>query len=172
MSDKPKQMKDLPTHLMKIADLIPADYNPRQLTEKQFNDIKASISKFGFIDPVIVNQHPDRKNIIVGGHQRCRVAADLGYKEVPTVFVNLSLEEEKELNVRHNKNTGDWDFDILANQFEMPDLINWGFEEADFGGFGSFGDDDDEDEDTAPRGSGEVQCPKCGEIFNAAKHRL
>jgi len=58
----------------KITELLEAEYNPRQLTEKQYDDLTASIKKFGFVDPIIVNKHPDRDNVVVGGHQRLKVA--------------------------------------------------------------------------------------------------
>lgn len=51
----------------KIAELIPAEYNPRGLTDKERADLRGSLERFGMVDPVIVNVHPDRKNIIVGG---------------------------------------------------------------------------------------------------------
>ncbi len=113
------------------SKLIPAEYNPRTLNSKQRRDITASLEEVGFVDPVIVNQHPDRKNIIVGGHQRVKVAQEIGYDEVPVFYVNLELEKEKELNVRLNKNTGDWDFDALEEFFEVDDLMEWGFEDCE-----------------------------------------
>jgi len=116
-----------------IDALMPADYNPRVLTEKQYSDIKDSLIEFGFIDPVIVNQNAERNNIIVGGHQRVRVAKSLGMDAVPCVFVDLPLDKERELNVRLNKNTGEWDWDVLANEFDIEDLVSWGFEEHEFG---------------------------------------
>lgn len=114
------------------SELIPAEYNPRTLNSKQRSDITASLEEFGFVDPIIVNQHPDRKDVIVGGHQRCKVAQEIGYDEVPCTYVNLTLEKERELNVRLNKNTGDWDWDALEEYFEQDELIEWGFEESDF----------------------------------------
>ena len=62
----------------KCADLIGAEYNPRELTEKQHRDLTDSLKRFGIVDPVLVNVHPDRKNIIVGGHQRTKVWQELG----------------------------------------------------------------------------------------------
>jgi len=47
----------------KIEDLIPADYNPRELTNKQHQHLKESLTKFGFVDPVIANMAKERKNI-------------------------------------------------------------------------------------------------------------
>ena len=117
---------------VKISELKEAEYNPRFLTEKKFQDIKASLLKYGFILPIIVNLNKKRKNIIVGGHQRIKVAKALGLKEAPAGFVDLELKDEKELNVRLNKNTGEWDMDRLANLFEMTDLVEWGFQPYEF----------------------------------------
>ena len=116
-----------------INDLVQAEYNPRQLTEKQFTDLKNSINEFGFVDPVIVNTNTERKNIIIGGHQRVKVAKTMGIKDVPCVEVDLNFNEEKKLNVRLNKNTGEWDWDILANNFDTTDLLDWGFLEQELG---------------------------------------
>ena len=115
-----------------VDSLIPADYNPRRITDEDRMHIKASLQKFGFAEPVIVNRNPERLNVIVGGHQRAVVAKeDLGYTKVPCVFVNLSLDEEKELNVRLNKNTGRWDTDMLQQSFNFDWLKDIGFQESE-----------------------------------------
>lgn len=121
------------------ADLIGAEYNPRQITEKQFSDLCDSVKRFGLIDPIIVNKNPERKDIVIGGHQRLRVAKHLELKEVPTVELDLTPEQERELNVRLNKNTGEWDFDMLANHFQVDELKDWGFEDTDFGDWSNLG---------------------------------
>ncbi|QDP55068.1 MAG: hypothetical protein Tp1111SUR768151_37 [Prokaryotic dsDNA virus sp.] len=115
----------------KIFDLIFAEYNPRELTEDQHQDLKDSISRFGFVDPLIVNINKERKNILVGGHQRLKIAKELGYKKVPCVEVDLTPEKEKELNVRLNKNTGQWDWDSLSSFFDNEELLQWGFNEKE-----------------------------------------
>lgn len=125
---------------MNVQDLITAEYNPRQLSPEQYEQIKSSMLRFGCVDPVIVNHHPDRMNIIVGGHQRVKVWNDLGHDTIPCVTVSLPLEMERELNVRLNKNTGSWDWDELANNFDIGELCEWGFDEGEMAGFG---DDDD-----------------------------
>ena len=116
-----------------IEDLKFADYNPRQLSKEQFNNLKKSIKKFGFVDPVIINKNLKRKNVIIGGHQRVNVAKEIGVKSVPCIELDLSIEKEKELNVRLNKNNGEWDWDLLANNFDEKDLIDWGFEHYELG---------------------------------------
>jgi len=114
-----------------IKDLKPAEYNPRQSTQKQETKLKESLEKFGVVEPIIVNENEDRKNIIVGGHFRVRELKKLGYKEVDCVLVNLSIQDEKELNIRLNANTGEWDFNILANNFELEEINDWGLEVPD-----------------------------------------
>ena len=111
-----------------ISDIIPADYNPRELTKKQYAEIKESIAKFGLVAPLIVNIHPTRKNILVGGHQRLQVIIDMGLKTAPCVEVNLDEKQEKELNIRLNKNHGQWNYDNLANFFDVDNLVDWGFD--------------------------------------------
>ena len=118
--------------LVNINSLNPAEYNPRQISNKQYEDLKTSMEKFGCVDPIIININPDRQNVVVGGHQRLRILRDLGAEKVPTVSVNLSEEDERELNVRLNKNGGDWDIDLLSN-FDIVDLKEWGFKDIELG---------------------------------------
>lgn len=114
-----------------IDKLIKADYNPRKWDEKALNDLKQSIKRFGIVDPAIVNIAPKRKNIVIGGHMRIEAAKGLGIKEMPVVYVNLpDLEKEKELNLRLNKNQGEFDFSLLAN-FAEDFLTDIGFDSVD-----------------------------------------
>jgi ParB/RepB/Spo0J family partition protein len=82
---------------VKISELKPAEYNPRLMTEKQAEDLTKSIKEFGIVDPIIVNSNPERKNIIVGGHQRINVAKQMGMTEVPVFYIDLDEKKEKEL---------------------------------------------------------------------------
>jgi hypothetical protein len=135
-----------------IADLNPAEYNPRQLTDKQYKQLKKSLKSFGCVEPVVINSNPMRRDVIIGGHQRCKVWADLGNKTIPTVEVELNEAGEMELNVRLNKNTGEFDFDVLSSYFDMEVLKEWGFEDYEFG---MTLDDDMTDEFDLPDGDKE-----------------
>jgi len=108
-------------------ELIAAEYNPRQLTKDQHKDLTDSIKRFGLVDPLIVNIYPERKNILVGGHQRLKIAQELDIKDIPCVEVELNPDQERELNIRLNKNSGEWDYDALANYFDVGELAEWGF---------------------------------------------
>lgn len=110
-----------------VNDLISADYNPRKHDEVAANQLKESINRFGLVDPIIVNSSPDRKNIIIGGHFRWEMAKELGYETVPVVYLNIpELDREKELNLRLNKNTGEFDWDLLS-KFDPSLLTDVGF---------------------------------------------
>ncbi len=102
--------------------------NPRSLSEKEFKQLKISLDKFGMIDKPIVNL--DAAHTIIGGHQRKRILETEGAQEIECWVPDreLTAREVEELNIRLNKNTGSWDFDTLANEFELDDLLDWGFD--------------------------------------------
>lgn len=116
---------------VKIEDLKPAEYNPRALSKKEAAHLKKSVTKFGMVEPIVVNGAKDRMNIIIGGHQRMNILKKMGETLVPVVYVNIpEIEKERELNLRLNKNVGHWDFDLLAN-FDEELLKMVGFEEKE-----------------------------------------
>lgn len=118
---------NIKTVLVKVTDLIPSDYNPRKWSKEQVEQLKESIQRFGIVDPIIANSADNRKNIIIGGHFRLEVAKQLGYKEIPVVYVNIpEIEREKELNLRLNKNQGEFDYSLLA-KFDENILSGIGF---------------------------------------------
>lgn len=118
---------NIKTVLVKVTDLIPSDYNPRKWSKEQVEQLKESIQRFGIVDPIIANSSDNRKNIIIGGHFRLEVAKQLGYKEIPVVYVNIpEIEREKELNLRLNKNQGEFDYSLLA-KFDENILSGIGF---------------------------------------------
>lgn len=119
---------------VKIEDLKEAEYNPRLATEKDYEDLKASMTKYGLVDPIIVNGNEARKNVVIGGHFRLRVAKDMGMTEVPVFYVDIpNLADEQELNIRLNKNTGRWDYDLLSTNFDMNLLQSLGFTDGELG---------------------------------------
>ena len=127
------QTQNIKTVLVKVTDLTPSDYNPRKWSKEQVEQLKESIQRFGIVDPIIANSADNRKNIIIGGHFRLEVAKQLGYKEVPVVYVNIpEIERERELNLRLNKNQGEFDYSLLAKFDEnLLKDIGFGSEEID-----------------------------------------
>ena len=154
----------------KLSDLIFAEYNPRQLSKEQFQQIKDSITRFGIVDPIIVNSNKDRKNIIIGGHQRVKVALEMGIDAIPCHYVNLTRDKERELNIRLNKNTGEWDWQILSEAFDVDELIEWGFSEDELSFPEPIAVEGLTDEDAIP----EVVEPitKPGDLWLLGEHRV
>jgi len=157
-----------------IVQLKSAEYNPRRMTEKQAKDLEASIKKFGMIDPIIVNRHSERMNIVIGGHQRLKIAQKLNIDSVPVVYVELDGEQEKELNLRLNKNTGEWDFDLLASfDVDMLKDVGWGDDELKeiFQVEETPGGGGNTDPDTVPDPPAEPKA-RVGDIYQLGRHRL
>ena len=111
-----------------LSNLNASEYNPRKWDTKAKEQLKESITRFGIVDPLLANSAEARKNILIGGHFRLEVLRELGYTEVPVVYLNISdIEKEKELNIRLNKNQGEFDYDLLA-EFDESFLADIGFD--------------------------------------------
>jgi DNA modification methylase len=119
--------KDIGIEYVAIELLKPAEYNPRKWDAEAEAQLKESIQRYGIVDPLLVNSAEERKNIVIGGHFRLAVFKSLGIKTVPVVYINISdIEKEKELNIRLNKNTGEFDWDLLS-KFDESFLADIGF---------------------------------------------
>lgn len=149
---------------MKLADLNPAPYNPRKISPENLAALKQSITKFGLVEPLIVNK---RTGNLVGGHQRLKVLQEQGATETDVVVVDLPEIEEKALNVALNSPTvqGQFTDDIqqLLSQIraEFPilsDELNFTPLEVDFSPVGveTQGKLDEKEP---------IVCPKCGHEF-------
>jgi len=104
-----------------IDKIIPADYNPRQdlqPADEKYKSILKSINEFSLVEPLVWNE---KTGHIVGGHQRFKILKSSGYKEVDVSVVNLSLSEEKVLNLALNKVQGEWDFPKLKDLLQDLD---------------------------------------------------
>jgi len=149
-----------------INKLKPAKYNPRQISTKQYKDLKESIEKFSLVDPIIIN----RDLTVIGGHQRLKVCKELKYKVVECVVLDISKEDERELNIRLNKNTGDFDMDILANEFDIDELTDWGFKHIDLDiNIDKITEGNTEDDHIPEVKESRV---KLGDVWQLGKHRL
>lgn len=151
--------------IKKLSELKPAPYNPRQSNAEQEKQLKSSLEKFGVVEPIIFNK---QTGYIVGGHFRIRELKKLGYKEIECVIVDLNEADEKELNIRLNANTGSWDWDELANNWDSELLSDWGLE---IPGFEPKILEAEEDDFEAPEGGIETDIV-LGDLFEIGEHRL
>ena len=150
---------------MKLEDLIPTENNPRQIKKDDFERLKKSVQSFPQmldIREIVV----DENNRILGGHQRVKALLANGEKEVNVKVVEgLSEEEKREFVIRDNIQNGEWDFDVLANEWDDLPLDDWGIELpiADI--------EEEIVEDEAPEPPAEPKS-KLGEIYQLGEHRL
>lgn len=157
-----------------VCDLKPAEYNPRKISKESLAQLKESISRFELVDPVIVNGAPKRKNIVIGGHMRLRAAKELGHKTVPVVYVQIpSLKKEQELNLRLNRNTGEWDFEKLKF-FEMDFLSDVGFSDIDLSNVWTENLETENDDFDEEKELMQIKEPKTkvGDLIQLGGHRL
>ena len=104
-----------------LAELQPAPYNPRAISEETLDSLAASISRFGLVEPVVWNR---RTGNVVGGHQRLKVLHAQGVEHTDVVVVDFSAEDERTLNLALNKIQGDWDLPKLAIVLEELKLAD------------------------------------------------
>jgi len=122
------------TERRKLGDLIPWPRNPRQITKDQARRLSESLDEFGQVQTIAIS--PD--NQILDGHQRQLVWA-ASEKWGPDLDVDVRVasraltekEREKLAVYLHKGAAGEWNFDVLANEFELDELLDWGFTEWD-----------------------------------------
>ena len=116
------------TKIMKVKDIRPNPENPRLIKDAKFKKLVQSIQDFPkmlTLRPIIINEN----NIVLGGNMRLRACIEAGFKEVPVLYCeNLTEEEQKEFIIKDNLGFGEWDYDILANEWNLPKLIEWGLD--------------------------------------------
>ena len=114
--------------LLKISAVKPNTDNPRVIRDNKFQKLVASIKEFPEmlkLRPIVVN----KDMIILGGNMRYKACIEAGLKEVWVLkAADLTKEQENEFIVKDNVGFGEWDWDILANQWSSADLDDWGMD--------------------------------------------
>ena len=119
---------------MKLSEIKSNPNNPRVIKDEKFKKLCQSIKDFPQmmeLRPIIV----DENNIVLGGNMRLKALKELGHKEIPDNWVmkasELTDEQKKEFIVKDNVGFGEWDWDILANEWETDKLSDWGLDVQD-----------------------------------------
>jgi ParB-like chromosome segregation protein Spo0J len=147
-----------------IKDLKNSPKNPRQIGKEQFERMGNLIDKFGLIDKPVVNQDMT----LIGGHQRIRFLKKKKVKTVECWVADEQILDDDidELCIGLNLHQGNWDWDILANQFDALDLLKYGFSEEQL--LGACKDTEeflDETEEKSSNKKKQKCCPNCGHEF-------
>jgi len=116
------------TQKVNVKEVIPNKSNPRIIKDDKFKKLVQSIKDFPQmleIRPIVV----DENNIILGGNMRFKACIEAGLKEVFIIKANDLTEEQKhEFIVKDNVGFGEWDWDILANEWDTDKLQDWGLD--------------------------------------------
>ena len=115
-----------------IKKVLPNPDNPRFIKDYKFEKLVKSIKEFPqMLDlrPIVVNQDM----IVLGGNMRLKACEEAGLTEVPIIFAdNLTPEQEKEFIIKDNSSFGEWDWDLLANEWTTDNLQDWGIDVPTF----------------------------------------
>jgi site-specific DNA-methyltransferase (adenine-specific) len=158
---------------IQISELKEYEHNPRRIGKKEFEKLVSSIKEDGYHQRIIVNQD----NIIIGGHQRKKALLEAGLKETDTVEVlipdrKLTQEELDRINIRDNLSFGEYDFDILANRFNVETLVDFGLPGDMLVGFGDDNLLADTEDNTEVDDLPAEPKAKLGDVYILGKHRL
>ena len=162
------------TEQRRVCDLLPFKANPRKMSEKEISDLTKSLKKFDLVEiPAI-----DTDNKIIAGHQRCAVLQLLGRgNEVIDVRVPsrpLTESEYKQYLITSNKVHGDWDYELLAEHFEIDTLLDSGFDQAELAdAFANTLEVEDDHFDVEAE-LAKIKKPKSkiGEVYQLGPHRV
>ena len=113
---------------LKISEIKLNPNNPRLIKDDKFKKLVQSIKDFPEmleIRPIVVNSDM----IILGGNMRFKACKEAGLKEVPIIIAdNLTEEQQREFLIKDNTSGGEWDFEMLANEWDSEQLKEWGLE--------------------------------------------
>lgn len=146
--------------VMRLDELVHNEKNPRYIKSKKHRELMESLKEFPemkLLREIVV----DENNLILAGDKRCFALEELGYAEVTVKQVfNLSEEKKEEFIAKDNVHHGDWDTDVIANQWDADKLKGWGVPD-----FKTPGGNDGE----KSYKNHEVTCPNCGEHFELSE---
>ena len=162
MTDKKIEIK-----VVKISDIKSNPNNPRIIKDHKFKQLVKSIQDF----PQMLELRPiviDENNIVLGGNMRLKACIEAGLTEVPVKVATLTEQQKNEFIIKDNVGFGEWDWDDLANSWNVEELTDWGL---DIPNFDAEVLEAEEDDFSAPEGGTETDIV-LGDLFEIGEHRL
>ena len=152
---------------LSITAIKPNPNNPRLIKDDKFKKLVDSIKEdpeFLEAREIVVN----KDHMILGGNMRYKAAKEAGITEVPVKIVDWSEEKQRRFIIKDNVSGGEWDWDILANEWDAEELEAWGLDTPD-----SWHEPEEIVEDEAPEvDESEPPKSKLGEIYQLGRHRV
>ena len=153
----------------KLTDIKSNPNNPRIIKDDKFKKLVASIKEFPqmlSLRPIVVNDDM----IVLGGNMRLKACKEAGLKEVPVIKASdLNEEQQKAFIIKDNVGYGEWDWDMLANEWDAEELVEWGLDIPNFL-IDDLGTAEEDDFDV-PDGGLETDIV-LGDLFEIGEHRL
>ena len=152
---------------MLITQIKPNPNNPRLIKDNKFKQLVKSIQEF----PEMLELRPiviDENNIVLGGNMRLKACIEAGLTEVPVKVATLTEQQKNEFIIKDNVGFGEWDWDDLANNWDVQELTDWGL---DIPNFDPEVLDAEEDDFSVPDGGIETNIV-LGDLFEIGEHRL
>lgn len=152
---------------MKISEIKPNPNNPRLIKDEKFKKLVQSIKDFPEMlekRPIVVNQDM----VVLGGNMRLKACKEAGLKEVPVMVADWTEEQQREFIIKDNVGFGEWDWDLIANEWDTEELDKWGLDvPVDF----QTELEAEEDDFEVPEGGIETDIV-LGDLFEIGEHRL
>lgn len=152
---------------VKISDIKLNPNNPRLIKDDKFAKLVKSVQEFPEmleIRPIVVNSDM----VVLGGNMRLKACKEAGIKEVPIIIAdNLTEEQQREFLIKDNVSGGEWDWNLLANEWDTEQLIDWGLDIPDFAQETLEAEEDDFN-GVAPKEPITV----LGDLYEIGEHRL
>ena len=117
--------------LEKISNVKLNPNNPRLIKDDKFKKLVQSIKDFPEmlnIRPIVVN----KDMIILGGNMRYKACKEAGLKEIPVIITDLTEDKQREFLIKDNTSGGEWDWEVLANEWNSEELEAWGLDLVGF----------------------------------------
>ena len=154
--------------IRKISEVKLNPNNPRLIKDDKFKKLVQSIKDFPEmlnIRPIVVNQDM----IILGGNMRYKACKEAGLKDIPIIITDLTEDQQREFLIKDNTSGGEWDWEVLSNEWDAEQLEAWGLD------IPSFEVDEvleaEEDDFEVPEGGIETDIV-LGDLFEIGEHRL
>jgi hypothetical protein len=156
------------SELIKITQIKLNPNNPRLIKDDKFEKLVRSIKDFPEmldIRPIVVNTDM----VILGGNMRFKACKEAGLKEIPVIVAkNLTEEQQREFLIKDNTSGGEWDFEMLANEWDVEQLEDWGLDIPAFETDEVLEAEDDDFDATPP----EEPITVLGDLYEIGEHRL
>jgi len=117
--------------VMLVSQIKPNPNNPRLIKDDKFKKLVQSIKDF----PDMLNKRPivvNKDMIVLGGNMRLKACIEAGMKDVPVIVADWSEEQQREFIIKDNVSGGEWDWDVLANEWDAKQVADWGLDISDF----------------------------------------